>query len=172
MHERLEAMAARALGRIPRWVLRRLVGPPVMIDGQVLNVEAQLALRLLELADRPAVESLPVREARAEILRAARVFTGRRSPVAWVEALELPGPAGSIPARLYVPREPAGPGPLLVYFHGGGWTVGDLDTHDGTCRFLAREADALVLSVDYRLGPEAKFPAAVEDALAAFQFAA
>lgn len=89
-----------------------------------------------------------------------------------VQGLELPGPAGSIPARLYVPRGSLSrPRSLLVYFHGGGWVIGDLETHDGLCRFLATHADATVLAVDYRLAPEHPFPAAVEDSFAAFQWA-
>jgi acetyl esterase len=79
---------------------------------------------------------------------------------------------GSLGARLYVPFAEEGPLPLLVYLHGGGWVVCDLDTHDNACRFLAREAGVLVLSVDYRLAPEHPFPAAVDDALTAFRHAA
>ncbi len=97
---------------------------------------------------------------------------GRRGPeVAHVEERRIPGPAGEIPVRAY---RPAGsrPLPLLVYFHGGGWTVCSLDTHDATCRNLANAAGCAVLSVDYRLAPEAKFPAAPEDCYAATRWAA
>jgi acetyl esterase len=169
--ERLQAGVARALGRLPRSSMRRLVGPPVSVDGQVLDVEAQLALLMLERANRPPYETLSLSEARAEVLRQARVATGRRVRVQGVEELELPGPGGPLHARLYIPGAPGGGAGLLVYFHGGGWTVGGLDTHDNTCRFLAREAGARVLSVAYRLAPEHPFPAAVDDALAAFRFA-
>jgi acetyl esterase len=92
-------------------------------------------------------------------------------PVAHVEEVQVPGPASAVRARLYVPSQAAGPMPLLVYLHGGGWVICDLDTHDNVCRFLARQAEVIVLSVDYRLAPEHRFPAAVEDALAAFRFA-
>jgi acetyl esterase len=170
--ERLEAGAVRALGVLPRFAMRRLVGPPVAVDGQVLDVEAQLALRMLERANRPAYETVSVAQARTEALRVARIATGRRVRVSGVEELEVPGPAGPIPARLYIPAEAGGGMGLLVYFHGGGWTLGDLDTHDNTCRFLAREGAVRVLSVAYRLAPEHPFPAAVEDALTAFRFAA
>src|SRR5206468_12422355 len=85
-----------------------------------------------------------------------------------IDELTLPGPGGAIRARLYVPTESASPRPLLLYMHGGGWVVCDLDTHDNVCRFLPREAGVLVLSVDYRLAPEHPFPAAVEDSLAAY----
>src|SRR5690606_33791961 len=75
------------------------------------------------------------------------------------------------PARLYLP-EGEGPWPTLVYLHGGGFVIGDLDTHDQTCRQICRDAETAVLSVDYRLAPEHRFPAAVEDAVAAVRWAA
>ena len=87
-------------------------------------------------------------------------------PVAGVEDRCIPGPGGDIPVRIYTP---AGPGPLpaLVYFHGGGWVMSDLNTHDGLCRALANRSGALIVSVDYRLAPESPFPASIEDACAA-----
>ncbi|MES1248354.1 MAG: alpha/beta hydrolase [Actinomycetota bacterium] len=84
---------------------------------------------------------------------------------------EIPGPHGSIPIRVYRPDGDA-PKPVVVYFHGGGWVLGSLETHDGTCRRLADGADAVVVSVDYRMGPEDRFPAAVEDSYAALQWVA
>ena len=88
--------------------------------------------------------------------------------------LAAPGPAGAIALRLYraLGTAAAAPLPVLVYFHGGGWTIGDLDTHDIVCRTLANNARCAVISVDYRMGPEHKFPAAVEDCLAATRWAA
>src|SRR5262249_30989046 len=84
----------------------------------------------------------------------------------------IPGPAGPIRLRRYVPAADGRSRGLLVYFHGGGWVVGDLDTHDAVCRLLAREVDVIVLAVDYRRAPEHRFPAAVDDALAAVRWAA
>ena len=93
-------------------------------------------------------------------------------PMARVEEVAIPGPAGEIAARLYVPAsDGSDPPPLLVYFHGGGWVIGDLETHDSPCRFLAANAGVQVLAVDYRLAPEHPFPAAAEDAFAAFSWA-
>lgn len=81
--------------------------------------------------------------------------------------VEIPGPAGPLAARLYEPADLPAPSPLIVYFHGGGWVFGDLTSHDGACRFLARRANARVLAVDYRLAPETAFPGAFDDAVAA-----
>jgi acetyl esterase len=80
--------------------------------------------------------------------------------------LTIPGPAGDIPVRIYQP-ETTSPAPVIVHIHGGGWVVGSLDTHDPFCRYLAALTNAVIVSVDYRLAPEHKFPAAVEDAEAA-----
>ena len=91
--------------------------------------------------------------------------------VASVTDREVPGPSGPIPVRVYRPAGDA-PKPVIVYFHGGGWVLGSLDTHDGTCRRLADGADAVVVSVDYRMGPEERFPAAVDDSYAALQWVA
>ena len=82
--------------------------------------------------------------------------------VARTEDVSIPGPNGEIPVRIYTP-EGHRPHPLLVYFHGGGWVIGNLETHDGTCRALCRGTAAIVISVDYRLAPEHKFPSAPED---------
>ncbi len=87
-------------------------------------------------------------------------------PVGSVEDTTIPGPAGELAARVYRPSE-EGPVPTVVLFHGGGWVIGDLDTHDNMARSICRDCTAVVVSVDYRLAPEAPFPAAVEDAVAA-----
>ncbi len=84
-------------------------------------------------------------------------------PVARIEEMCAPGPAHDIPVRVYAPAG-EGPFPALVYFHGGGWVVGDLETQDADCRTIVNAADCVVVSVDYRLAPEHKFPVAAEDA--------
>jgi acetyl esterase len=88
-------------------------------------------------------------------------------PVAAVEERSIPGPDGEVPVRIYWPSAERGSRPGVVYFHGGGWVICDLDTHDGACRRLANEIGAVVVSVDYRLAPEHRWPAAAEDAYAA-----
>jgi acetyl esterase/lipase len=168
--DRLSAGIVRAVFALPDSVQKLFAGRPVEIDGQRLAPEMQLLLRLFALAPTPELDTLAPAEARIDLARRAKGVAGPTLPVARVEPLEIPSPGGPIRARLYAPEQRVAP-PLLVYFHGGGWVRGDLDTHDNVCRFLAREADLNVLSVDYRLAPEDPFPAAVEDALASFRFA-
>ena len=170
LFERALGLGPRAITRLPSPLLRLLAGRPVTVDGQTLSPEVQLALRLERL--QGGWKPLPVAEARALRRRDARIFAGPRFEVAAVEALEVPGPAGPLAARLYVPHGAGGAdAPLVVYFHGGGHVICDLDTHDQPCRLLARESGARLLAVGYRLGPEHRFPAAVEDAFAAFRWA-
>ncbi len=149
---RIEHGILRFVCGMPPRLQRLLFGAPARVDGQVLASEIQVLVRLAGIT---------------------RDVAAPKQAQPTVSDLVLPGPAGQIPARFY---EPPGLGlerrPLIVYFHGGGWAIGDLDTCDGVCRFLALKVPATVLSVDYRLAPEHPFPAAVEDALAAFRWAA
>jgi len=94
------------------------------------------------------------------------IARGGAEPVAKVEDRRIPGPAGEIPVRIYIP-DAVGPWPALVYFHGGGWVLGDLDGSDAQCRTLTKAVGCVTVSIDYRLAPEAKFPAPVEDCYAA-----
>ena len=128
-----------------------------------LTTEARAALAAREGA--PPLHTLSVAEARAASA-ASRVKPETPEPVARVEDLSIPGSAGDIPVRLYSPG-PHEQLPTVVYFHGGGWVLGDLDSHDPLCRTLANRAGAAVVSIDYRLAPEHKYPAAAEDAYAA-----
>src|SRR5262249_1397877 len=125
-------------------------------------------------ADRPPSGRRTIEDARERAARARRARGGPAiaiEPVAAVEDRAISGPAGDIPVRIYTP-EGAGPFPALVYFHGGGWTLGDLDTSDAQCRALANWVPAVVGSVEYRLAPEHKFPAGVEDCFAATRWVA
>jgi acetyl esterase len=168
-------LVKKICGLAPR-VQRRLFGPPPTIDGQTLASDIHALIRMAEITGvRSLIGGQPPAEARVRSRVAAAVVAPRTpTPMARVEALEIPGQAGAIPARLYVPIGPpaAEPGPLLVYYHGGGWVIGDLETHDPVCRFLAAAAGTAVLSIDYRLAPEHPFPAPVEDAWSAFAWAA
>jgi acetyl esterase len=104
-------------------------------------------------------------------MAAGTLNTGEPEAVAKIENRTIPGPAGQIPVRVYTPSG-AGPHPGLVFFHGGGFVLCNLDTHDGTCRSLANGAGCVVVSVDYRLAPEHRYPAAPEDCYAATQWVA
>ncbi|WP_235663885.1 alpha/beta hydrolase [Mycolicibacter terrae] len=140
----------------------------------------EIASMQSELADRmsAAFASVAAGVGNAVQVRASLKATRRPArpvPVGWVDECHIPGPAGPLPARIYFPLDP-GPSreqlPVLVYFHGGGFVLCDLDSHDSCCRRLANGAGAIVVSVDYRLAPESPFPAAIEDAWAATQWVA
>jgi acetyl esterase len=122
----------------------------------------------------PRVETFAsAADARRAIAAARPTAEVEPPPVARVENRTIPGPAADIPVRVYWPRTAAAAtAPGVVFFHGGGWVICDLDTHDGQCRALANGTDAVVVSIDYRLAPEAKFPAAADDCYAATQWVA
>jgi acetyl esterase len=171
--ERMQGRIVGFLAELPPSVQRLLAGGrPVRIDGQELAAEYQLVLRLIAMAGHRGLDTMTPARARAEMGRSARVFAGNPPPLARVEERAVPGPSGPVPARLYAPSDDGKRRALVVYYHGGGWVVGDLDSHDTVCRHLAREADVGVLAIAYRLAPEHPFPAAVDDALAAFRWAA
>ncbi|MFY2562286.1 alpha/beta hydrolase [Corallococcus terminator] len=170
--ERLEYRVARALFRLPPGMLVRLSGkPPVTHEGLCLHPEVQLLLSLRERRGVPQKSSQPLSEARRRLWREALMHAGEPEPVASVTSRVLETRHGPLRARHYVPLGDSRRRPLLVFFHGGGFVMGDLDTHDAPCRRLCRHADVHVLSIEYRLAPEHPFPAGVEDALAAFDWA-
>ena len=160
----------RALPRIPNAVKRLLLGGrSVTVDGNTLDTTLQLMLAGQRATGIDGlVPSDDVHVARAH-LRILAASVKQDIPVAAVTNLSIPGPAGPIPARHYQPAR--ADGPLLVFFHGGGWVIGDLETHDDLCRLICRDGRIHVLSVDYRLAPEHKAPAAAVDAIAAYQWA-
>ena len=131
-----------------------------------LDPDAQTLLDMVKEANRPAFETVTPAEARAAFMAARPVLAPEPMPVAELRDLAIPGPAGPIPARLYRPSSERTV-PALVFFHGGGWVVGNIESHDTMCRHLANRAGCAVVSVDYRLAPEHKFPAAVEACFAA-----
>ena len=135
-----------------------------------MSVDPQIQALLDLRAKLPPLHTLSVVDAREQM--AARDIPGLRIPdVASVVNRDMQGPAGSLPLRIYTPRGD-GPFPLMVFFHGSGFVLCNLDTHDGICRNLCAGADCVVVSVDYRLAPEHKFPAAPDDCLAATQWVA
>jgi len=136
-----------------------------------LDASARQVLDLMANSGHPAIEDLPVPEARV----AARMgFIAMQAPkveVREVRDLQVQGADGMLPARLYRPGD-AAIQPALIYFHGGGFTIGDLELYDAFCRRIAVASNCAVLSVDYRLGPEHRFPAAADDCIAATQWVA
>lgn len=133
-----------------------------------VTLDPQIARFLAESSTRSfPVSELTPEQARAEMHPAYASQFGTADPVGSVVDLVLPGPGGALPIRVYTPVGEGRDLPLFVYCHGGGWVIGDLDTHDGLCRTLAARSGCIVAAVDYRLAPESRFPAALEDAWAA-----
>jgi acetyl esterase len=169
--EKVQTVALRATMNLPVRVQRALNRRPVVIDGLELSPEIQLMLTLKRLVGAPAAETLPLDQARAELNRQQRMVGGRQ-PIGALRDLEVDGAEGPLRARLYVPTERTGadPAPTMMFIHGGGWMYGDLESHDPTCRFLAEQSGVQILAIDYRLAPEHRFPAAVEDCQAAYRW--
>jgi acetyl esterase len=139
----------------------------------MLHPHARALLDLIEQRGLPPMQTLSPVEARLFYRDRRAVTQPEAPPVAEIAELAADGPHGPIALRLYRPvrrSDAPAPAPVLVYYHGGGWTIGDLDTHDVLCRQLANASRCAVVSVDYRMGPEHRFPAAVDDCLAATQW--
>jgi acetyl esterase len=135
-----------------------------------LDPQCQALLDQLKAANAPAFHTLTPAQAREAIEQLFKM-PGEPEKVSKVETRAIPGPAGDLPARVYTP-EGKGPLGVLVYLHGGGWVIGSLDAYDATCRGLANASGCVVVSIDYRLAPEHKFPAAPEDCYAAVKWIA
>jgi len=139
-----------------------------------LHPQAQAVIDAFARMNLSPPEKLPVAQAREQFLRGRAGFIAAEEAVAGVTDASFPGPGGPIPVRIYRPlgSAPADVLPVLMFFHGGGWVFGNLDSHDRLCRSLANCAGCCVIAVDYRLAPEHRFPAAVDDAIAAIEHAA
>jgi acetyl esterase len=163
--ERIERLALSACGAFPDPLRRALRKLGRERGGRRLEPDLELFVRAVTPFGWPDFAELTPTAARAEIEREALVLAPPPTPDVTVRPLELPGPAGPLAGRLYIPA--AAGDTLLLYLHGGGWVFGSPATHDGLCRLLARHGRVRVLSASYRLAPEHRFPAAVEDARAA-----
>ncbi|MFC1421112.1 alpha/beta hydrolase fold domain-containing protein [Streptacidiphilus cavernicola] len=163
-------IALRTLFALPAPLRRRIAGRPVHLDGQELDLDTQL---LMTLRRRLGAGSAGRETDLAVVRRQYSLFTAaiNAPKIRSVQIRDLAICDDRIPARLYRPAGQATGSPLLVYFHGGGFVLGDLDSHDHLCRLIAAHGDLAVLSVDYRLAPEHPFPAAVEDSVAAVEYA-
>ncbi|WP_433463235.1 alpha/beta hydrolase [Spirillospora sp. CA-128828] len=157
----------RGVFALPEPVKRLIAGKPVRRDGQRLSVDAQLLLTMMRLEGEQRLGAATVEEARQGLARSAVYLP--KVPARPVATRKVD--AGGVPARLYTPKGLADGSPLLVFYHGGGWVVGDIDTHDTVCRYLAVHAEVRVLTVEYRLAPEHPYPAAPDDALKAYEYA-
>lgn len=156
--------------------LKRLMsgGRAISIDGNTLDPSIQMMLAAQRAVGMSSlVVANDATATRAQNREATRSLDEADVHVAQIAPVAIPGPVGTIAARHYRPVHiaPAGPAPLLVFYHGGGYVFGDLDTHDSACRLICRDAGVHVLSIDYRLAPEHKAPAAVDDAYAAYLWA-
>ncbi len=171
MQGAVSTIGVKLIPWIPTPAKRALFGGrSVTIDGNTLDPTLQLMLSGLRAVgiDGLVVDDDPA-ASRAQMRQLSLELPGPQIHVDG-DDLSLPGPAGDIPARHYRPASGA-PAPLLVFYHGGGWSIGDLDSYDALCRLTCRDAGIHVLSIDYRLAPEHPAPAAVEDAYAAFRWA-
>ncbi len=139
----------------------------------MLAPNARAVLDVMAASGLPAIETLSPEAARRQVLLSSPLLRGAKEAVAEVRDLTAPSPSGSIPLRLYRGLGcPDTGAPCVVYFHGGGWVVCNIDTHDNICRWMANFSGGVVISVDYRLAPEHRFPAAIEDAAAAWRHVA
>lgn len=166
----LSSAAITAALRVPEPLMRVWAGAPHVVDGNTLQPAVQLMLRANEAAGITGKKDTDVTRRRTDMERGARIAMARPGGVDAVD-FAVPGPAGRIPVRRYRAR---GWGderrPVIVFFHGGGWVVGSLDSHDAVCRNIALGSGCTVVSVAYRLAPEHPFPAAYDDACAAFRW--
>lgn len=163
--EQVERHLFRGILALPGPVQRLLAGRPQQSQGQTLATDIQAMLRLMRITREPELGSVPLTDARRLLRRQTRLAGGGQR-IGAVRDL----PVGDRAGRLYVPTGATTPGPLLLWFHGGGFIFGDLDTHDPACRFLAERSGVAVLSVDYRLAPEDPYPAAHDDCEATFRW--
>ena len=171
--ERVAGRVARALCALPGgWLLRLLGEAPLAIDGRTLDPHVQFVLAAQRRRGRVGLCEPTIAAGRARYRRETMAHAGTPTPVGRVTEVTVPGATGPLAARHYAPAGAAAAGaPLLVYLHGGGFAIGDLDTHDEPCRQLCAFGASHVLSVAYRLAPEHPFPAAVEDVAVATRWA-
>lgn len=168
LRPRVLGLGLHAAFALPRPVRRAIAGPPLRLDGQELALDAQLLLKLQATTGSTKLSAASTAKARAAMNEGVQMINHSSVPGVAVGERRIPTPSGELAARLYRPQELEEPGRLLLFFHGGGWVLGDLDSHDDLCRYLAKTAGVRVLSVDYRLAPEHVFPAAYDDAVASW----
>ncbi len=150
--------------------LARLDGQLISLGGRTMDPKAQIVGEFFKTIRVPGYFP-PLPELRQQLRTAVALMDEPAPALSRIEDIAIPGPAGPIPARVYDSAGRGGPArPALAYFHGGGWVQGDLETHHGLCARIAEGSGVIVVAVDYRLAPESKFPAAVDDCLAAYRW--
>lgn len=160
--QKLQSGIARTLFSLPTPVLRRLAGKPKVVEGETLHPALQVLLGVGEKSGRPKLEDLGLEAARREYeVMVEEIMAAPEPPAPRTRDVRVEG----VPVRIHHPA-PGRVVPVIAYFHGGGWTIGSLRTHDRLCRRLSRVSGCAVAAVDYRLAPEHPFPAAVDDCLA------
>jgi acetyl esterase len=137
-----------------------------------IRPDVRALLDAMKATSRPKLKDLDPAAGRQMLLAMRDLLDAPVGPLAVIRDVTIPGPAGSIPARLFDPREERAPGPMMMFFHGGGFVIGSIDTHAPACAEFARQLDMPVLSIDYRLAPEAVWPGAPDDCEAATRWAA
>ena len=169
----LQGTAANLALRMPISWVNILAGPPVTVDGRTLDTRTQWFLQLLARSGQKPLRELGVAEARREFDIFQSLLGGGPAPVGEIVDRTISGPAGRMRVRIY---RPAGTVarllPTILYFHGGGWVIGSLEGYDLPCRFFCARTGCAVVAVDYRLAPEHRFPAAIDDAVASFRWLA
>ena len=169
----LQGKAANLALRMPISWVNLLAGPPATVDGRTLDGRTQWFLQLLARSGQPPLRVMGVARARAEFDSFQLLMSGRPAPIGEIVDRTISGPGGRMRVRRY---RPAGAVarllPAILYFHGGGWVIGSLEGYDLACRFFCAHTGCVVVAIDYRLAPEHKFPAAVDDAVAAFHWLA
>jgi acetyl esterase len=149
--------------------VRLLGGHRLSLGSRTMDPKAQIVGEFVKSIRVPGYFP-PLPELRQQLRTMVTLMDEPAPALPRIEDVSIPGPAGPIPARLYAPAAAGAVLPTVAYFHGGGWVQGDLETHHGLCARLARHAGVLVVAIDYRLAPEHKFPAAVEDCVAAYRW--
>ncbi len=169
----LQGKAANLALRMPISWVNLLTGPAIAVDGRVLDTRTQWFLQLLARSGQQPLHKLGVDRARTEFDAFQQMMSGRPAPVGEILDRTMAGPDDRLRVRIY---RPAGTVarllPTVLYFHGGGWVIGSIEAYDLPCRFFCARSGCAVIVVDYRLAPEHKFPAAVDDAVAAFRWLA
>jgi len=181
--EYLQSRLAAVATRLPLSWINLMAGAPRTIEGRTLDARSQWLLRLIERSGRPPLNRLDIDLARTEYDESMKLLSGNwlaetmlwggGVPIGEVIDRTIPGAAGPIAVRIYKPQVTAGRKlPAMLWLHGDGWCLGSLDGYDAVCRYFAAHCELIVVAVDYRLAPEHRFPAALDDGMAAWKFLA